>query len=85
MLDGGSNTGLQNAWLDARSYTVSEQYWYNPTSKEINIAELWYRRWVRVPVLKFTDGRVVEYDSSNMNHDIAIYQGIARVEHANIS
>lgn len=85
VLDGGSNTGLQNAWLDARSYTVSEQYWYNPTSKEINIAEVWYRRWVHVPVLKFSDGRVVEYDSSNMNHDIAIYQGIARVEQANIS
>lgn len=85
VLDGGSDTGLQNAWLDARSYTVSEQYWYNPTSKEINIAELWYRRWVHVPVLKFSDGRVVEYDSSNMNHDIAIYHGIARVEHANIS
>ena len=85
VLDGGSNTGLQNAWLDARSYTVSEQYWYNPTSKEINIAELWYRRWVRVPVLKFSDGRVVEYDADNMVHDLAIYQGIARVEHANIS
>lgn len=85
VLDGGSNTGLQNAWLDARSYTVSEQYWYNPTSKEINIAELWYRRWVRVPVLKFGDGRVVEYDSSNMHHDLAIYQGLARVEQANIS
>ena len=84
-MDGGSNTGLQNAWLDARSYTVSEQYWYNPTSKEINIAELWYRRWVRVPVLKFSDGRVVEYDADNMVHDLAIYQGIARVEHANIS
>lgn len=85
VLDGGSNTGLQNAWLDARSYTVSEQYWYNPTSKEINIAELWYRRWVRVPVLKFSDGRAVEYDANNMVHDLAIYQGVARVEHANIS
>ncbi|AYO54403.1 portal protein [Acinetobacter wuhouensis] len=85
VMDGGDSTGLQNAWLDARSYTISEQYWYNPTSKEINVAELWYRRWVRVPVLKFADGRVVEYDSSNMNHDIAIYQGIAYVEQANIS
>ncbi|WP_336929338.1 PLxRFG domain-containing protein [Acinetobacter tandoii] len=28
VLDGGSSTGLQNAWLDARSYTISEQYWY---------------------------------------------------------
>ncbi|ELW85723.1 MULTISPECIES: portal protein [Acinetobacter] len=85
VMDGGESTGLKNAWLDARSYTISEQYWYNPTSKEINVAEVWYRRWVRVPVLKFSDGRVVEYDSSNMNHDIAIFQGLARVELANIS
>ncbi|HCK29044.1 portal protein [Acinetobacter ursingii] len=85
VLDGGSSTGLNNAWLDARSYTVSEKYWYNATSKEINVAEIWYRRWKRVPVLKFADGRVVEYDSSNMAHDIAIFQGVARVEQANIS
>lgn len=85
VMDGGESTGLKNAWLDARSYTISEQNWYNTTSKEINVAEVWYRRWVRVPVLKFGDGRVVEYDSSNMNHDIAIYQGLAHVELANIS
>lgn len=40
---------------------------------------------LRVPVLKFSDGRAVEYDADNMVHDLAIYQGIARVEHANIS
>lgn len=85
VMDGGESTGLKNAWLDARSYTISEQHWHNTTSKEINVAEVWYRRWVRVPVLKFGDGRVVEYDSSNMNHDIAIYQGLAHVELANIS
>jgi hypothetical protein len=51
-----------NAWLDARSWTISENYWYNPTSKEINVTEVWYRRWVHVPVLKFSDGRIVEYD-----------------------
>lgn len=85
VMDGGESTGLQNAWLDARSYTVNEQYWYNATSKEVNVVELWYRRWVRVAVLKFGDGRVVEYDAANMHHDIAIYQELARVEHANIS
>ncbi|MBJ7436692.1 MAG: hypothetical protein JHC54_13500, partial [Acinetobacter sp.] len=85
VMDGGESTGLKNAWLDARSYTISEQHWYNTTSKEINVAEVWYRRWVRVPVLKFGDGRVVEYDASNMNHDIAIYKGLAHVELANIS
>ena len=85
MLDGGTSTSLSNAWLEARSWTISEQYWYNPTSKEINVAEVWYRRWIKVPVLKFPDGRVVEYDESNIAHDLAIVQGMATVEHATIS
>lgn len=85
ILDGGMSTNLSNAWLEARSYTISEQYWYNPTSKEMNIAEVWYRRWVNVPVLKFQDGRVVEYDDDNIAHAIAIVQGMATVEQATIS
>ena len=86
ILDGGGmSTNLSNAWLEARSYTISEQYWYNPTSKEMNIAEVWYRRWVNVPVLKFKDGRVVEYDDDNIAHAIAIFQGMATVEQATVS
>lgn len=83
--DGGKSTGLNNAWLEARSYTINEQYWYNPSSKEVNIAEVWYRRWVDALILRFSDGRVVEYDSNNIAHDVAIYQGIAKVEKTTIA
>ena len=65
ILDGGSSTGLRSAWNNARAWTHSENYWYNPTSKEMNIAEVWYRRWKNAVVLMFKDGRIVEYDEDN--------------------
>lgn len=76
--DGGSSTGLNNAWGDARSWTVDEERWYNPTSKEVCLAEVWYRRWVSVPVIKTPDGRVVEYDENNEKHNLAIASGLAK-------
>ena len=76
--DGCSSTGLNNAWAEARGWTVQEERWYNPTSKEVCLAEVWYRRWVSVPVIKTPDGRVVEYDENNDKHNLAIASGAAQ-------
>ncbi|MGY8830113.1 MAG: portal protein [Pseudomonadales bacterium] len=76
--DGGSSTGLNNAWAEARGWTVQEERWYNPTSKEVCLAEVWYRRWVSVPVIKTPDGRVVEYDENNDKHNLAVASGAAQ-------
>ena len=83
--DGGISTGLANAWNDGRAWTMQEDYWYNPTSKELCVAELWYRRWVRVPVIRTSDGRVVEYDETNMAHNVAIASGVAKIQHATVA
>lgn len=80
--DGGSSTGLHNAWGDARNWTVQEERWYNPTSKEVCLAEVWYRRWVDVVVIKTPDGRVVEYDQANIAHNVAIASGRAKFSRA---
>ncbi len=80
--DGGSSTGLHSAWGEARAWTVQEDRWYNPTSKEVCIAEVWYRRWVDVAVLKTPDGRVVEYDENNDAHNAAIATGRTTVTRA---
>ena len=74
-LDGGQSTGLQNAWGESRAWTMQEEYWYNPTANELCVSELWYRRWVTVPVLKTPDGRVVEYDRNNERHVAAVASG----------
>ncbi|MFY1021145.1 hypothetical protein [Ectopseudomonas khazarica] len=80
--DGGDSTGLHNAWADARAWTVQEERWYNPTSKEICLAEVWYRRWVEVGVITAPDGRVVEYDEHNMAHQVALASGMSTYSRA---
>lgn len=76
--DGGSSTGLENAWGEGRGNTLQEERWYNTTRKELCIFEVWYRRWESVPVIKTPDGRVVEYDEDNENHVMAVAAGMTK-------
>lgn len=78
-LDGGDSTGLRSAWHEeSRSWSVSEDRWYNALNKEVCIGELWYRRWVEVGVIRTPDGRVVEYDEDNPAHNYALASGITK-------
>ncbi len=83
--DGGISTGLQNAWANGRAWTVQEDRWYNPATREVCLSELWYRRWVRVMVIKTPNGRVVEYDEGNLRHVIAVASGSAKVMPATVA
>ena len=76
--DGGSSSGLHNAWGEGRGNTLNEERWYNPTSKELCIFEVWYRRWESATVIKTPDGRVVEYDENNHNHVMAVAAGMTK-------
>lgn len=82
MLDGGTSTGLRNAWNDARGWSVEEQQWYDPTRKELGLSELWYRRWESTPVLTSPDGRVVEFDEDNPAHFYAVTTGVGKLTSA---
>lgn len=85
LMDGGSSTGLGNGWGEGRAWTEMEQRWYNQTTTEVLVIELWYRRWVRVPVLKTQDGRAVEYDESNLAHSVALSSGRATIHQASVA
>jgi len=76
--DGGSSSGLHNAWGEGRGNTLNEERWYNPTSKELCVFEVWYRRWESATVIKTPDGRVVEYDDNNDNHVMAVAAGMTK-------
>lgn len=78
-IDGGNSTGLMSTSLMDNFWTRNEDFWYNPATKEIAVAEFWYRRWVAVDFLKFEDGRVVEIDQNNPAHYAAIQSGMAQV------
>lgn len=85
MMDGGGDTGLQNAWHQGRHSTIAEHRWYNQANKEMCLVELWYRRWVTIYVIKTPNGRVVEYDADNPSHMAAVAYGKAKVLKANVS
>ncbi|MDB5253865.1 MAG: hypothetical protein JWP27_3034, partial [Flaviaesturariibacter sp.] len=83
--EGGSSTGLNNSWADARGWSVEESRWYNRQTKELCLSEVWYRRWVSVPVLKSPDGRVVEFDEDNPAHLYAITTGVSKLTSATVA
>jgi hypothetical protein len=83
--DGGTSTGLHNAWAEGRAWTTQEDRWYNTETKEICLAEVWYRRWVSVIVIKTPDGRVVEYDQDNLEHNVAVASGAVEVRQATVA
>lgn len=83
-IEGGSSTGLNGSWGDARGWTISEDRWFNPFNKDLCLSELWYRRWVMAVLLKTRDGRVVEYDATNPAHDLAIVRGVVEVVKASV-
>lgn len=84
-LDGGQSTNLSNAWANQRAWSLEEEYWYNPSSKEILVSEYWYRRWVEVIMLRFNDGRIVEFDDNNPAHLYAAANGHAIPERATVA
>ena len=84
-MDGGGDTGLQNAWHQGRHSTIAEHRWYNQANKEMCLVELWYRRWVTIFVIKTPNGRVVEYDADNPSHIAAVAYGKAKILKANVS
>lgn len=83
--EGGASTGLNNTWDEARAWTMQEDRWFNPTTREVCLAEVWYRRWVSVLVIKTPNGRVVEYDPENLQHQVALASGAAKAQQATIA
>ncbi|MDI3512633.1 MAG: hypothetical protein PWQ61_3400, partial [Betaproteobacteria bacterium] len=79
---GGAPTGLNNAWDEARSWTIHENRYYNSATKEVCIAELWYRRWVDVGIIESPDGRKVELDRKNPAHITALASGMVKYTRA---
>lgn len=85
MTDGGQATDLYHAQDVERGWTIEEQEWRNMWTKSVMLFEVWYRRWVSAIVLKYGNGRVVEFEPDNMEHIDALASGIAEPIQATIS
>ena len=82
-LDGGSSTGLNNAW-GVRFPTLKEEHFYNRTTKELCVSEVWYRRYVMITCLKSATGKVVEYNPQSENHNLLIANDLVEVIKASV-
>ncbi len=78
-LEGGGSTGLANAWIEERGWSIEEQHWRDIHNQEVCLFEVWYRDWQRVLVMKSPDGRVVEFDDKNILHLQAVSMGMVEV------
>jgi len=66
--------------LIARDLSVNNIDEYLSSDRRRALAyEVWYRRYVRGIVLKFPDGRAVEYDKANPIHNASVVAGHAQV------
>lgn len=81
-MEGGSSTGLANSWTDERGWSIEEQQWRDIHNQMVCLFEVWYRDWQRVTVIKSPDGRVIEYDASNIMHQQAVAMNMVEVSTA---
>lgn len=79
-MDGSSSTGLAMSFLDERGWSIEEQQWRDSQTRRVCLYEMWYRRWESVTVLKApgANGKVVEYDPSNLAHDELLAAGAVK-------
>lgn len=79
IIEGGTTTGLAQAWDDQRGWSIEEQEWRDVHRGRVCLFEVWYRRWESVVVMFLPDGRVLEYDATNPVHVASVAAGIAKV------
>ena len=76
LTEGGTDTGLAQAWEIERGFSVEDIEWRMPDIRRVCLFELLTRTWEPGLVLKFPGGRVVEYDDTNEDHQLAVFLGI---------
>lgn len=64
--------GKAGLWELDEFETIQEREWRDAERERVKLYEVWYRYFVQGHVLRFNDGRVVEYNPKNIRHDIAI-------------
>ena len=74
-VDGEGSTGLSKAWDEQRGWSIEESMWYDHSKAHVCIFEVWYRVWKNITVLTSMDGKVIEYDKSNVAHTVGLASG----------
>lgn len=63
-----------------RDFTWGDEEWRDTLRKRVCIYEVWYRTVTQGFVIRYKNGKVVEFDEKNPVHNAAVMAGIAEIE-----
>lgn len=81
----GIEPSLAGAWEDYRKYTRKDMEWLSSNRKRILLQVVYYRTYTKMDVIKFDNGRVLQYDKNNIMHVVAAATGRVKIMSAPVS
>jgi len=75
-----TETGLYRDWEIERDSSIEDLEWRDSERERLALYEVWYRVWIRGPVLRLPTGRVTEYDPKDQRHIQAVGLGMIKPE-----
>jgi hypothetical protein len=81
----GHDPSLVSAWEEHSSWTREQTEYLSQNRKRIKLQIIYVRQFKRMQVLRFGNGRVVEYKNDLIPHQVALSLGKAQLESASVS
>ncbi|UXD25316.1 hypothetical protein FORC065_2512 [Yersinia enterocolitica] len=84
-LAAGDESDLINAYEEYQSWSRESTEWISTNRRRVLLQVIYYRTFLRLPVMTLSQGRVVEYDKHNKLHAVAVATGRATLTVARVS
>jgi hypothetical protein len=81
----GYDPDLVSAWEESNRWTREQTEYLSQNRKRIKLQIIYIRNFKRMKVLRFGNGRVVEYKNDSIPHQVALSLGKAQLEDAQVS
>lgn len=81
----GHEAGLVSAWEEYRSWSRREAEYLSSDRKRLKLQIVYFRKIERKPIIRLSNGRVIEYDKNNTMHATAVGMGKVQVEMTQVS
>ena len=78
----GQSAELHAAWHDYQSWSVEESEWLDTARDRILLQVARYTVWKQAQIIRLSDGRVIEYDNTNIMQVAAVQSGKVTPEYA---
>lgn len=75
----GDDTDLINGWGEWQNWSRQESEYLSTNRDRIMLYVVYYRVFERLPMMELSNGRMVEYDKSNIAHAVAVGSGRVKV------